>query len=186
MNPLRSNIERPAFWLGLKKRFGSLEAVAKAATNSGPTSYEAWAMQGPSAATTALRLAPSRSIAATVASTIPARAPFQPACAAPTTPARLVSEQDHATISSGHAEREAGRRCDERVATRATVRRPGFRNDDGVRRMNLIRHGQAVGRAGQAQPRCERGFPSRPSASYASRSPRSGKRIRPPKRRPVA
>ena len=45
-------------------------------------------MQGPSAATMSLRLAPSRSIAVTVASTTPVSAPFQPACAAPMTRAR--------------------------------------------------------------------------------------------------
>ena len=45
-------------------------------------------MQGPSAAAIASRLAPSRSIAATVASMTPVKAPFQPACAAPTTRAR--------------------------------------------------------------------------------------------------
>ena len=42
-------------------------------------------MQGPSAATISLRLAPSRSMAVTVDSTTPVSAPFQPACAAPMT-----------------------------------------------------------------------------------------------------
>ena len=45
-------------------------------------------MQGPSAAATSPRLAPRRSIAATVASTTPLSAPLQPACAAPMTRAR--------------------------------------------------------------------------------------------------
>ena len=50
----------------------------------------AWPMQGPMAAAMRARAAPSFSIAAMVESVTPPSAPFQPACAAPITPA-LVS-----------------------------------------------------------------------------------------------
>ena len=103
-------------------------------------------MQGPSAATTSPRRAPSRSIAATVASTTPVSAPFQPACAAPMTRARRVGEQDHAAIGAGHAEREPRRRRRQPVAAWAIVRRPGFGDRHRVGRVDLVGHGEALRR----------------------------------------
>ena len=103
-------------------------------------------MQGPSAATIAARRAPSRSIAATVASMIPLSAPFHPACAAPTTRAsgsakRIMPQSAPVTPSAkpGVA-----------VATPSQRGRlpgvPRACEDERVGRMDLVWHGESVGR----------------------------------------
>ena len=81
-------------------------------------------MQGPSAAAMSRRLAPSRAIAATVASTTPVSAPFQPACAAPINARLRIGEQDHAAVGAGDAERESGRRGHDAVAARPASAAP--------------------------------------------------------------
>jgi hypothetical protein len=71
-----------------------------------------------------LRLAPSRAIAATVASATPASAPRQPACAAPITRATRIGEKDRAAIGGRHANGETGRAGNDGVSARASVRPP--------------------------------------------------------------
>ena len=94
-------------------------------------------MHGPSAAAIASRFAPSRSIAATVASIIPVRAPFQPGGG--DYPGRRVGE-DHAANALVHAQRKSGRRRHDpgAVAARALESCPVSRDGDGVGRMDLI------------------------------------------------
>ena len=103
-------------------------------------------MQGPSAAAMSPRLAPSRSIAATVASTTPVSAPFQPACAAPTTRAcasanRIMPQSAPVTPSA-----RPGVAVDDPVAARPRVRRPVLGDRDRVGGMDLIGHREALGR----------------------------------------
>ena len=65
------------------------------------------------------RSAPSRSIAATVASTMPASAPRQPACAAPTTRGLRVGKEHRPAIGRGNADGEraaCASRCRRRAA----------------------------------------------------------------------
>ena len=101
-------------------------------------------MHGPSAAVTLEGEAPSAVMAATVASTTPSRAPFQPACAAPTTRACGIGEQNHPAIGAGDAKRQPRRRGDDAVAARALGSPPwrGSRHDVGG--MHLIGHQQAI------------------------------------------
>ena len=103
-------------------------------------------MQGPSAAWIAHRLAPSRSIAATVASTIPVSAPFQPAWAAPTTRAcgsanRIIPQSAPVTPSARPGVAVAIPSQRGRASGRPVV---GDR--ERVGRVDLVGHGQAVGR----------------------------------------
>ena len=61
--------------------------------------------------------------------------------------ARLrVGEQDHAAIGAGDAEAEAGRRGDQRVATRPRFARERRRDRQRVGRMDLIGDRQTLGR----------------------------------------
>ena len=103
-------------------------------------------MQGPSAAAMSLRLAPSRAIAATVASTMPLSAPFQPACAAPTTRAfgsanRIMPQSAPVTPSAspGVAVTTPSQRG-------LASGRPMAGDRDRVRGMDLIGHRQAIRR----------------------------------------
>ena len=95
-------------------------------------------MQGPSAAQMRAGRRPSPAIAATVASTTPASAPLQPACAAPIDARLGVREQDHAAVGAGDAESQARRRGDERVAARPRVGGQGARDRRDVGRMDLV------------------------------------------------
>ena len=79
-------------------------------------------MHGPIAATTSARRAPSRSIAASVASVTPPIAPFHPAWAAPTTPAlRSASKTGAPALANGKA-----------YAAGAEVRRAGTSSELGI------------------------------------------------------
>ena len=82
-------------------------------------------MTGPTAAAIRARSAPIFAIAATVASITPAKAPFQPAWAAPITPASAVGEQDRRAVGGEDAEGEAGPVGDHGVGMGPRVVRPG-------------------------------------------------------------
>ena len=81
-------------------------------------------MQGPTAATMRSRRAPSLSMAAMVASRMPASAPRQPACAAADDAGLGVGEQHRGAIGGQHADGEAARGRDDGVGPRPLVRRP--------------------------------------------------------------
>ena len=90
------------------------------------------------------RAAPSRSMAATVASMTPPSAPRQPACAAPITRALRVGEQNRAAIRRGHADGERAHAGDDGVGAGPRVGRPRRFGDDDIRRVDLIEREEAV------------------------------------------
>ena len=94
-------------------------------------------MTGPSAATIRRRSAPTPSMAATVASSTPAKAPRQPAWAAPTI-RNGVGQQHRAAIGRRHADRERRNFGDDGIGPRTLIARPWMLGDDHGWRMNLI------------------------------------------------
>ena len=81
-------------------------------------------MHGPTAAAIRSRLAPSRSIAAIVASVTPASAPRQPAWAAPTTPASASASSTGAQSAVRMPSSRSGPVGDHRVGVGPLVLRP--------------------------------------------------------------
>ena len=99
-----------------------------------------------------LRLAPSRSIAATVASSTPVTAPRQPACAAAMTPGALVGEEHRRAIRGQDAERQAFALGHHRVGVRPLGLRPGLLDDDDVGAVDLMDGGERVEAEAELQP----------------------------------
>ena len=79
-------------------------------------------MQGPSAATTSPRVAPSRSIAVDGRFDHARQRPFPARMRRADDARALVGKQDHAAVSARHAKRQAGGRRHQRVAARARAR----------------------------------------------------------------
>ena len=123
---------------GAKKRSLAASAAVKRSTNSGADLVVRLADHRAERGADAARCAPSFSIAAIVASSTPVSAPFQPACAAPITPALRVGEQDRAAVGGGDADREARHARDDRVGARRILARPWLLGDDHVGRMDLV------------------------------------------------
>ena len=107
-------------------------------------------MQGPIAARTRSRRAPSFSIAAIVASTTPPSAPFQPACAAPITPACGIGQQHRRAVGRHHAQHDARPVGHQRVGLGRAGRGPALARRRSARRSNGS--GAAVSRSGSARP----------------------------------
>ena len=103
-------------------------------------------MHGPMPARIRSRCAPRRSIASTVASTTPPKAPRQPACAAPITRAAGSREQHRRAVGSEHAQRQAGDVGRHRVRPRRILDFPGLfdGNSDGA--VDLVAGREPVGR----------------------------------------
>ena len=89
------------------------------------------------------RVAPSRSMAATVASSTPDNAPRQPACAAPIT-ARSHRRTTPPAIRRAHTDCKPDRAGDDGVGARARVAGPWLLGDNDVGRVNLIGGEEAV------------------------------------------
>ena len=82
--------------------------------------------------------APSRSIASTVASATPASAPRQPACAAPTTPARVSAKRTGPQSAVLTPIASAALAGDDGVGARARARRSTARRRRRLRRVDLV------------------------------------------------
>ena len=93
-------------------------------------------MQGPSAATMSLRVAPRRSIAVDGRFDHARQRPFPARMRRADDARALVGEQDHAAVGARHAKRKARGRGHQRVAAGARIRRPKLSDGEGVGRMN--------------------------------------------------
>ena len=103
-------------------------------------------MHGPMPARIRSGRAPSRVIAATVASITPASAPRQPPCAAPMMRELGIGEQNRRAIGREHAERDPRHRCHHRVGARVLLAPPRGFDRDRVRAVDLMAADQPIRR----------------------------------------
>jgi hypothetical protein len=101
-------------------------------------------MQGPSVATTSLRVAPLHRRDGRFDHT--RQGPFPAGVRGSDDARALIGKQDHAAIRAGYAKRQAGGGRHQRIALGARARRPKLGYGDRVGRVNLEWHGETLRR----------------------------------------
>ena len=135
-------------------------------------------MHGPMPARIRSGRAPSRVIAATVASMMPASAPRQPPCAAPMIRASGSANRTGAQSAASTPSAMPGTRCHHRVGARVFLAPPWALDGDRVRAVDLMAADQTIGPKPELGGRDRAVLLRRCPARRASRSRNSATRTR--------